>query len=326
MLHICEWCAREIARPTPHPLRRLVLLRASESATTNLYTKQALKVCLLVLGAVSLSACVTIPMGESCRNGAACNTSAMHRMEPSENLDQVAAEFNTTRADLCAYNKLSGEGECAPGTILKIPPRKMMTADAKRWWMNPIRTAEGSMSDVARVLGPKKDAACARIAAVPKCVSQGFEHLRGAPADEGGRMPVDFVAYDVCARPNQVSGRGMSWPVVGKVSRPFDDKTNHRGLDICAPEGTGIGAAASGKVIYSGNKLAGFGNLVIIDHGDGLATVYAHNRKNLVKPGDSVKRGQQIAYVGQTGNATTPHCHFEVRKGAQAVNPRTMLP
>ena len=140
-------------------------------------------------------------------------------------------------------------------------------------------------------------------------------------------MPVDFVCYDVCARAGDVSANGYCWPVIGRISRPFDVPTNHRGIDICACEGTPVIAARGGKVLYSDNKLSNYGNVVIIDHGGGVATVYAHNRRNLVKAGQTVTRGQCIAEVGQTGNATTPHVHFEIRQNPEhPTNPRPLLP
>jgi murein DD-endopeptidase MepM/ murein hydrolase activator NlpD len=79
-------------------------------------------------------------------------------------------------------------------------------------------------------------------------------------------------------------------------------------------------------VLYSDNKLSNYGNVIIIDHGSGAASVYAHNRCNLVKACQTVTRGQQIAMVGQTGNATTPHVHFEIRNNTKPTNPRPLLP
>ena len=96
--------------------------------------------------------------------------------------------------------------------------------------------------------------------------------------------------------------------------------TFHSGIDIPAPNGTNIVAANSGTVIFSGWN-GGYGNCIIIDHGGGYATLYAHNSTNLVRVGEQVSRGQVIARVGSTGNSTGPHLHFEVLRNGRAVDP-----
>jgi murein DD-endopeptidase MepM/ murein hydrolase activator NlpD len=167
------------------------------------------------------------------------------------------------------------------------------------------------LAEVRRVLGAPGASASAVAAPCP----------RGAKG-----AAVATVASKPCPRPG-VSGAGLVWPMnCGSVSRGFGAAgSTHRGLDICAPQGTPVFAARGGRVLYSGSRLSGYGNVVIIEHGGGLATVYGHNRKNLVKAGQTVSQGQIIAEVGQTGNATTPHCHFEVRRDSTAVDPRPML-
>ena len=95
----------------------------------------------------------------------------------------------------------------------------------------------------------------------------------------------------------------------------------HKGLDLVAKMGSPIYAAESGIVIYSGNGVKGYGNLLVIKHSDNLSTIYAHNKKNLVKKGIFVKRGQKIALLGNTGKTTGAHLHFEVRYRKAAKNP-----
>jgi lipoprotein NlpD len=113
------------------------------------------------------------------------------------------------------------------------------------------------------------------------------------------------------------------WPVEGKVIDAFNDSENHRhqGIDVPCPLGTPIKASNSGTVIYSNNRIKGYGNLIIIRHPDEFVTVYAHNQVNLVDEGSFVERGQIIAKVGQTGRATGPHLHFEIRRNNKAVDP-----
>jgi murein DD-endopeptidase MepM/ murein hydrolase activator NlpD len=94
----------------------------------------------------------------------------------------------------------------------------------------------------------------------------------------------------------------------------------HEGIDIAASSGTPILAAASGTVIHAG-WLGGYGNLVVVDHGDGLATAYAHASSILVGVGQRVSQGQTVSLVGSTGNSSGPHLHFEVRVNGTAVDP-----
>jgi murein DD-endopeptidase MepM/ murein hydrolase activator NlpD len=98
----------------------------------------------------------------------------------------------------------------------------------------------------------------------------------------------------------------------------------HEGIDIAAGLGTPIRAAAAGTVIHAG-WLGGYGNLVVLDHGDGLATAYAHASAILVGVGQSVAQGQTLSLVGSTGNSTGPHLHFEVRVNGSAVDPLLYL-
>lgn len=113
-------------------------------------------------------------------------------------------------------------------------------------------------------------------------------------------------------------GKGrIGWPLKGKVriSSKFGRRNGsfHDGIDFAAPRGTPIYASHSGKVVYSNNKLRGYGNLVIVRADSGLTTVYAHNRRNLVRNGTRVSKGQKIAEIGSTGRSSGPHLHFEVR-------------
>ncbi len=120
----------------------------------------------------------------------------------------------------------------------------------------------------------------------------------------------------------------LIWPVRGPITSGFGRRHGrpHDGIDIGVPEGTPVRAAASGEVVYSSHRLAGYGNLIIIRHARDVFTAYAHNRVNLVRRGDHVRQGQIIARVGHTGRATGPHLHFEVRRGPTPVNPLYYLP
>lgn len=124
------------------------------------------------------------------------------------------------------------------------------------------------------------------------------------------------------------SGR-FTWPVPHfyKVSSHFGSRwgRNHDGIDIPAPKGTPIVSADHGVVIYSDNGIRGYGNMIVISHGEDIFTVYAHNNKNKVDKGDKVKKGEVIAEVGNTGRSTGAHLHFEIRVKNKVRNPAQYL-
>jgi len=124
------------------------------------------------------------------------------------------------------------------------------------------------------------------------------------------------------------SGRFL-WPVPNfyRVSSQFGPRgrRHHDGIDIPAPQGTPVIASDTGVVIYSDNGIRGYGNMVVIAHGDDIFTVYAHNKKNKVKKGERVDKGQVIALVGNTGRSTGPHVHYEIRVKNKVRNPAQFL-
>jgi murein DD-endopeptidase MepM/ murein hydrolase activator NlpD len=148
-------------------------------------------------------------------------------------------------------------------------------------------------------------------------------------------LKVDIYVEDVTAagRTTDVQyqkGRFI-WPVHGQVTATFNakgtaGKRRHDGIDISAAVGTPVLAADSGRVVYSDNKMRGYGNLIIIEHEGHFFTIYAHNDENLVKEEVTVKQGDPIARVGKTGSATGPHVHFEIRKGSNPLDPMRFLP
>lgn len=122
------------------------------------------------------------------------------------------------------------------------------------------------------------------------------------------------------------------WPTNGEVTSRFGWRSSpwgagsdwHPGIDIANETGTPIVAAADGTVVNSG-WVGGYGKMIEIDHGNGIVTVYGHNSQMLVTPGQQVKKGQTIAYMGSTGNSTGSHLHYEVRVNGTAVNPASFL-
>lgn len=123
---------------------------------------------------------------------------------------------------------------------------------------------------------------------------------------------------------NKVEGLIWIWPAAGKITEPFNESRN-KGLDIAGRSGDAVSAASDGRVVYSGNGLRGYGNLVVVRHNADYSSVYAHNQKILVSEGQDVKRGQKIAEIGAT-DADQPKLHFEVRYQGKPVDPVKFLP
>ena len=123
------------------------------------------------------------------------------------------------------------------------------------------------------------------------------------------------------------SASGLIWPTSGRVTSEYGYRWGrmHQGIDIGAGTGTPIRAANGGEVIFAGTQ-GGYGRTVVISHGGGFSTLYAHQSSIAASDGQTVQRGQVIGYVGNTGNSTGPHLHFETRVNGAAQNPRRYLP
>lgn len=183
-----------------------------------------------------------------------------------------------------------------------------------------IRIPAGSSAqEVAKKHGLKDDE-----------ISQGLEVQEGwvfIPAKKG---IIQFAEskYDEKTQDYLNQGKFL-WPVPSqkKVSSHFGHRwgKKHDGIDIPAPIGEKIVAAEKGVIIYSGNKIGGYGNITIIQHQEGFYTVYAHAKKNYRTRGESVNKGDVIALVGMTGRSTGPHLHFEIRRNSESLDPRNFL-
>lgn len=132
--------------------------------------------------------------------------------------------------------------------------------------------------------------------------------------------------------PVAVSDEGTArflWPVPGgRLISGFGVRRashRHSGLDIAAAAGDPVQASDDGIVRYAGSSLRGYGKTLIIDHGEGWSTLYAHNSALIAREGQRVQRGELIARIGRSGNATTEHCHFEIRRGDVPINPTPLL-
>lgn len=169
------------------------------------------------------------------------------------------------------------------------------------------------------------EAEAARRASLPSTTVPTAAGPGTTVAPTNGTTPSGPTPPTTVTRP-PTSG-GLIWPVAGSVSSEFGPRWGamHSGIDIWAPIGTTVVAAKGGTVISTGFS-GGYGNLVLIDHGGGFVTAYAHLSAIAVSSGQSIGQGQQVGAVGCTGSCTGPHLHFETRVNGVAQNPRNFLP
>lgn len=159
-------------------------------------------------------------------------------------------------------------------------------------------------------------------------IADMLRQRESAPAAASGGDAGEPDSYPAAA----AGSGGMIWPVNGVVTSPYGYRTHpifgttiyHSGIDIGVDYGTPVQAAAGGTVVEAA-WISGYGYSVIIDHGNGLSTLYGHNQELAVSAGQQVSQGQVIAYAGSTGNSTGPHVHFEVRSSGEPVDPNGYL-
>lgn len=197
----------------------------------------------------------------------------------------------------------------APAVVAVAPPPPQPPSQPQTVVSNPAPAPQAATAPAAPAPAPQ-------IASVPPAAAP-------VPPPAPANPPAAPAGSDTA-----VSAGRMLWPVRGVVTSDFGPKPGglqNDGVNIAAPRGTPFRAAESGVVIYAGNELRGFGNLLLLRHEGGIVTAYAHADELLVQRGDQVRRGQTIGRVGATGNVTTPQLHFEVRRGTRAVNPIEFL-
>ena len=203
-----------------------------------------------------------------------------HVVRPGETLSEIGYVYRIPYQDLAALNGIRNPDRIAAGQRLRMPPG-----------------ARYNRSRAAKARSSRSETRSAR----------SRWRAKTPPAHQP--IPKDTEKL-------------FSWPLNGRLTSRFGPRNGsfHDGIDIAAPAGTPVRAAAAGRVIFS-DALRGYGNVVIIKHANGFTTVYAHHRRNLVKDGQAVQRGEIVGEVGETGRVTGPSLHFEVRSGKNARNP-----
>ena len=275
-----------------------------------------------------------------------------------ETLDTISGRYGVPSSALLSANGLSSASEVKSGMHLVVPVyhadgRAVASADKEkdREERRDADVADADVSKSAKKAKDKKDKekpAKADKAGkdAEKSAAKDTKESKDATvadAEPSKSSEVKKQAIDKTPTGNLESGASQSktaltgaqadaagtepefrWPARGRIIQGFKSGGND-GINISVPAGTSVRAAESGTVVYSGDGLKGYGNLVLIRHPNGFVTAYGNNGELDVKRGEQVKRGQVIAKSGDTGNVNSPQLHFELRKGSTPVDPTSYL-
>ena len=245
-----------------------------------------------------------------------------YTVKKGDTLGKIGKQFGQSVRELSDWNRLSDPNDIRVGQQLRIiPPEDNKVASVPTETGMEMRNLDSQNNSnnnpattaTSRGTGGTKNGPLGRKVVYS---DQAWADLqRGEPARSltDTRKPADTSA--------SVAGRFM-WPTEGKIIRGFD--TSRKGIDIAGQSGQPIVSVGEGTVLYA-NNMRGFGNLVIIDHRDGLVSAYGHNKAILVKEGQTVTKGQRIAEMGDL-DAESVRLHFEIRQLGKAVDPISFLP
>ena len=249
-----------------------------------------------------------------------------HTVQSGDTMYNIARRYDVSVNDLMAANGGStvarlGQKVVIPGggrapqaereprvQLASVDPKSVPTPAPAVVAPPPV----GLPPPAAGTLTPPAPAAEQQVAIAPQT---------GAAAAQAPAVP---QASAPAPKAESAAGPGFRWPVRGRVISEFGKKPNgerNDGINMAVPEGTAVKAAEDGTVIYSGNELKSYGNLILVRHENGWVSAYAHNSELKVKRGEQVRRGQIVALSGMSGGVTTPQVHFELRKDATPVNP-----
>ena len=222
-------------------------------------------------------------------------------VQEGDTLFGIALAFGQNWRDIASWNSLSDPDKISVGQKLRVKPLSENLAGAVTI---PLDTQKGKKVEEMTT---------------GKSVTKNNELAL--------KDPLPAVTPDSVngrENPNLISNLSWIWPANGQIIEQFSE-SNSKGISIAGVSGEAVYASETGKVVYSGNGLRGYGNLVILKHNEDFITAYAHNQEILVKEGESVNKGQKIAKMGMT-DADRPKLLFELRKGGKPIDPMNFLP
>jgi murein DD-endopeptidase MepM/ murein hydrolase activator NlpD len=264
-------------------------------------------------------------------------------VQPGDTVYAIARRTGATPQAIISLNRLSPPYGLEIGQIVRVPANSVPPSRAAaaapaappRETAHVVRSGD-TLYSISRATGASVDAiAQANSLGRPYSlrVGQTLKIPGGAGAVAAASRAPEADVGDLARNVSYGStttkpGALFDWPVQGRVIGSFglsDAGKRNDGVNIAAPVGTPVRAAGDGEVVYRGSELEGYGNLLLIKHDDGFVTAYAHNDAMLVKKGDRVRKGQVIAKVGQSGSASEPQLHFEIRQNLKAIDPVALM-
>ena len=242
-------------------------------------------------------------------------------VKQGDTLSGIAEQFNVAISDLKVANKLQSN-LIKKGQILKIPHRGIGDGPQEQLSKTTVHVVRSG--DVLGSIASRYGVSVASI--------KSASNLQSDRLQVGQKLRISYTKPTPPKVFRLVKG-AFIWPTIGRISSGFGYRIHpifkyrhfHGGIDISVSYGSPIVAAASGKVVRAG-WLDGFGKAVVLDHGNGVTTLYAHNSRLLVSVGDTVRVGQLVAKAGSTGQSTGPHLDFRVMLNEKPVNPMYYLP
>lgn len=240
----------------------------------------------------------------------------VHIVRQGETLWDIAGNYGLSTGELTKLNKLANPNILQTGqklTIFKTEALQHTVNRGDTLWEISRRygVSVNEITSINRISNPNSLTVGQQLVIPIDGLPTGTKAVAAAAASSSARTVISAQ---------------FSWPLVGKITSNFGPRKGayHHGIDIAGSRGAPITAAMAGTVERA-SWIGSYGYAVILDHGNGYKTLYAHASRLLVKRGDRVEQGQRIALVGSTGNSTGPHLHFEVIKNGTHVNPRSYL-
>ncbi len=240
----------------------------------------------------------------------------------------IAANQRAVRARKAAALRVAAIEADLERTRLELQQQEQAQEEA-RSQLNSLAQERGNLVELASI---RRHSVASEVAEMESLSAAEEAQLEGLILEREREMEAERKAAGIAGVETEGSAGSFSWPVTGTITSPFGWRSNpfggapefHQGLDIAAPSGTTVTAAASGTVIMA-QWYGGYGNYILIDHGAGYSTGYGHLSAIYVSTGQAVQRGQAIGAVGSTGQSTGPHLHFEIRIAGKPVDPAPRL-